>query len=141
VRIPLTGVAVSGTAPLSATRVAEVVRTVLRGERRSAFVSVTFVGRDRMRQLHRSFKGRSAVTDVLAFALPGLGRALAGDIYICPWFAARQARRYRVRLREELVRLVVHGTLHVLGWDHPEGNGRTESAMWRRQERYVAALT
>jgi probable rRNA maturation factor len=34
----------------------------------------------------------------------------------------------------------VHGTLHALGWDHPEGPGRTRSAMWRRQERYVEAL-
>jgi ssRNA-specific RNase YbeY (16S rRNA maturation enzyme) len=41
---------------------------------------------------------------------------------------------------EELVRLVVHGTLHVLGYDHPTGPGRTRSAMWRRQERYVRRL-
>jgi len=42
---------------------------------------------------------------------------------------------------EELVRLAVHGTRHVLGFDHPEGPGRTRSAMWRRQERYVRRLT
>jgi ssRNA-specific RNase YbeY (16S rRNA maturation enzyme) len=35
---------------------------------------------------------------------------------------------------------VVHGTLHALGRDHPEGLARTRSAMWRRQERYVEAL-
>ncbi|PYO91296.1 MAG: hypothetical protein DMD66_00070, partial [Gemmatimonadetes bacterium] len=44
-------------------------------------------------------------------------------------------------LRTELLRLAVHGTLHVLGYDHPEGPGRTRSAMWRRQERYVRRLT
>jgi probable rRNA maturation factor len=43
-------------------------------------------------------------------------------------------------VRQELIRLVVHGTLHALGREHPEGDGRTSSAMWRRQERYVAAL-
>jgi probable rRNA maturation factor len=42
--------------------------------------------------------------------------------------------------REELARLVVHGTLHVLGWDHPETEDRTRSPMWRRQERYVDRL-
>jgi probable rRNA maturation factor len=94
-----------------------------------------------MRLLHRRFKGRPGVTDVLAFALPGLGGALAGDVYICPWQAARQARRLRVPLRQELVRLVVHGVLHVLGWEHPEDDRRVGSPMWRRQERYVAALT
>ncbi len=43
-------------------------------------------------------------------------------------------------LDEELVRLAVHGNLHVLGYDHPEGPSRTRSAMWRRQERYVRRL-
>lgn len=135
-----TGIAVAGTAPLSAARVAAVVGTVLRRERRSAFVSVTFVGRDRMRRLNRTFKHRGGATDVLAFALPGLGGAIAGDVYVCPWYAARQARRYGISLREELIRLIVHGTLHVLGWDHPEDEMRTRSPMWRRQERYVAEL-
>jgi ssRNA-specific RNase YbeY (16S rRNA maturation enzyme) len=39
-----------------------------------------------------------------------------------------------------LLRLVVHGTLHTLGYDHPEGTTRTESKMWRRQERIVARV-
>ena len=134
------GVAVAGNALLPAESAARVVREVLRRERRRAFVSLTFVGRDRMRALNRRFKDRPGVTDVLAFALPGPGGALAGDVYVCPWYAARQARRHGVPVREELVRLIVHGTLHVLGWDHPENDGRTLSPMWRRQERYVAAL-
>jgi ssRNA-specific RNase YbeY (16S rRNA maturation enzyme) len=40
-------------------------------------------------------------------------------------------------LESELQRLVVHGVLHVLGYDHPEGSGRTRCAMWRRQEAYL----
>jgi ssRNA-specific RNase YbeY (16S rRNA maturation enzyme) len=54
--------------------------------------------------------------------------------------AARAARRRGLPLRQELVRLVVHGTLHVLGWDHPDDDSRLGSPMWRRQERYVARL-
>ena len=54
--------------------------------------------------------------------------------------AEREARAQGIPRREELIRLVVHGTLHALGRDHPEGAGRTRSAMWRRQERYVEAL-
>jgi probable rRNA maturation factor len=136
----LTGVAVTGRSPLSPQVAAGVVRAVLSWERRRGLVSVAFVGRDRMRGLQARFKGRSRSTDVLAFALAGPGRQLVGDIYVCPWVAARQARRFRIPVREELIRLLVHGTLHVLGWDHPEGDGRTRSPMWRRQERYVGRL-
>jgi probable rRNA maturation factor len=134
------GVAVAGRSPLAADRVAGLVRAVLRREQRAAFVSVAFVGRERMRALHRRFQRRPGVTDVIAFALTGPGGTLAGDVYICPWAAARAARRHRIPLRQELIRLVVHGTLHVLGYDHPEDQSRTASPMWRRQERYVAAL-
>lgn len=133
-------IAVAGRAPLAPARIIHAVRAVLSGERRRATISVTFVGRDRMRNLHQRFKGRAGPTDVLSFALPLPGGALAGDIYVCPWVARRQAARFRVPVREEVLRLVVHGTLHVLGWDHPEDAGRTDSEMWRRQERYVKAL-
>ncbi len=119
--------------------VRRVVDAVLAGERRRARISVTFVGRDGMRQLNRAYKQHDRPTDVLAFALRGPG-GVVGDIYVCPWVARREAAARRVPLREELVRLVVHGTLHVLGYDHPENGRREHSAMWRRQERYVDAL-
>ena len=133
-------VAVAGRSPLGAARTADAVRAVLRGERRQAVVSVTFVGRDRMRALHQRYKGEPRVTDVLAFELPQPGGRLAGDVYVCVWQARRQARAHRVSAREEALRLVVHGTLHLLGWDHPEDDTRDQSAMWRRQERYVRSL-
>jgi probable rRNA maturation factor len=120
--------------------VRRVVESVLDGERRPALVSVTFLGRDAMRRMNASHKGRDQPTDVLAFAMTdGAGRTV-GDVYVCPWVADREARARGVPLREELIRLVVHGTLHALGRTHPEGPARTRSAMWRRQERYVGAL-
>lgn len=128
--------------PLPDTRVRQVVSAVLQGERRRAEVSVTFLGRDAMRRLNASSLGRHYPTDVMAFPLTAPSGALIGDIYLCPWVAARSARRHRIPLRQELVRLVVHGTLHVLGWDHPEDAvARVASPMWKRQEAYVAALT
>ena len=69
------------------------------------------------------------------------GGGVTGDVYICAAAARVYAREHRVSLSDELARLVVHGTLHALGYDHPEGFGRTRSAMWRRQEGYVKALT
>ena len=93
-----------------------------------------------MRRLNREYTGHDRSTDVLAFALPQPGGALLADLYICPREAAREARARDLSVRQELMRLVVHGTLHAIGYDHPDGPGRELSAMWRRQERYVGAL-
>ena len=129
-----------GRSPLAPPVVRRAVRAVLRGERTSARVSVTFLGPVRMRRLNRQFKGHDRPTDVLTFSLPQPDGGLLADLYICPREAAREARVRDLPIREELIRLLVHGTLHALGHDHPEGAGRERSAMWRRQERYVEAL-
>jgi probable rRNA maturation factor len=126
--------------PLSRALVHRVVQAVLRSERRDALISITFLGRDSMRRLNAEHKGRDQPTDVLTFALAGPSGQAVGDVYICPWVARQEARARGIPLREELIRLVVHGTLHTLGREHPEGRERTRSAMWRRQERYVEAL-
>jgi len=131
---------------------------------RGARVELTLLDAAAMRRLHRRVTGRHALTDVLSFALPQPDGTLLGDVYICPAAATRWVdnghRQPRSAARvgpasrpsrpagpagagqvaEELVRLAVHGTLHVLGYDHPEGPGRMRSAMWRRQERYVRRL-
>jgi probable rRNA maturation factor len=120
--------------------VERITRSVLQGERRQARISVTFLGPARMRALNLEWKGHDRPTDVLSFALPGPAGELMGDVYICPAVARSQAARFEIPAREELIRLVIHGTLHVLGYDHPEDAGRTRSKMWRRQERYLKAL-
>ena len=126
---------------LSPASAADLARRTLRAEGvRDAVVSLAFVGRRRIRSLNHRYLGHDRETDVLAFALPGAGGVVVGDIYCSPDAAARAARRYGVTEREELRRLVVHGVLHVLGHDHPEGDGRTRSAMWRRQETLLRRL-
>lgn len=93
-----------------------------------------------MRRLNREWLGHDCPTDVLSFSLTHPDGATSGDVYICPTVAAEAARERAISSREELIRLVVHGTLHVLGHHHPEGSGRMRSVMWRRQERYVKAF-
>ncbi|MBI4501160.1 MAG: rRNA maturation RNase YbeY [Gemmatimonadetes bacterium] len=116
------------------------VAAVLDGEGTGpATVSVTFLSVPRMRALNRRSLGHDRATDVIAFRLSH-GAVVTGDIYICPAKARAAARELDLPEREELVRLVVHGTLHVLGFDHPAGVRRVDSPMWRRQERYVRRL-
>lgn len=102
-------------------------------------VSITFVADDEMRELNRTYLGRDRPTDVIAFEL-GEPDRLLGDVYISPEQALRAAAEEGEWPRTEFIRLVVHGTLHVLGHDHPEGADRWESPMFELQERLVHGL-
>ncbi|MFQ5536656.1 MAG: rRNA maturation RNase YbeY [Gemmatimonadota bacterium] len=101
--------------------------------------SLTLVDDDAIRELNRRYLERDRPTDVIAFSL-GEPEAPLGDVYVGMEQARRQADEAGVLLEEELVRLAVHGTLHVLGWDHPEGGERVESEMFRRQEALVREI-
>lgn len=104
-------------------------------------LSVALLGDDAIRALNRDHLGHDRVTDVLAFALHGRGEPVLGDVYLGVPQARRQAAEADVTEAEELVRLAVHGTLHVLGWDHPAaGPARLRSPMWTRQEELVAEV-
>jgi probable rRNA maturation factor len=129
--------------PIARGRLEAVARSVLRAEGVThALLSVTFVTRSAIARLNRRFLQRRGGTDVIAFALrPTRARAACvGDVYIAPDVARRNARAYGVGLREELMRLVIHGTLHVLGYDHPDGAARASSPMWRRQEELLSRV-
>jgi probable rRNA maturation factor len=122
---------------LAARTVRRVVDCVLSGERiEPSRVTVTFMSVARMRGLNRRTFGRDCATDVISFGMKHDANLVA-DIYVCPHVARRSARRYGASAREELIRLVVHGTLHALGYDHPAGINRVTSPMWKRQEAYV----
>ncbi len=127
-------------APVAARRMADTSRYVLRAEGvRAAMVSVTLVSVSAMARLNRRHLRHEGATDVISFGFaPAPGVGVIGDIYVCPDVARRNARSAACGVREELLRLIVHGTLHVLGWDHPEDGARESSPMWRRQERLLA---
>lgn len=117
-----------------------VVRTLEEERCADAEISVALLTDDVMRDLNHRYLGKDRTTDVLAFSL-GDGDEVIGDVYVSFEQAGRQADELGIALDEELVRLVVHGTLHVLGHDHPEGDERDQSAMFVLQERLVRELT
>jgi len=129
--------------PLSRARAQRVVESVLRAEKvRGALVSVAFVSNRSIGAMNAKHLAHRGVTDVISFGFdrPTKRHPVVGDIYVAPEVAARNAKSRRRPVREELVRLLVHGTLHVLGYDHPEDAERESSAMWRRQEQLVRRL-
>jgi probable rRNA maturation factor len=101
-------------------------------------VTLRLVGDGEIRELNRSYRGRDAATDVLAFAIREgpAGEALPsllGDIVISVDTAARQARG---SLSAELLDLFAHGLCHLLGYDHQ--SDREETEMNARARRLLA---
>ena len=101
-----------------------------------AMLSLEIVGDGRMRRLNRTFRHRDKTTDVLAFATregPGPPSLLLGDIVISLHQAIRQAREHQQDIDHELVVLLIHGVLHLCGYDHERSEG--EARWMARRER------
>jgi probable rRNA maturation factor len=97
-------------------------------------LSVSFVDETEMAGLHVRYMHEEGPTDVLSFPLDEVddrGVRLLGDVVVAPSVAARNNPSDPAG---EIRLLVVHGILHVLGYDHEEDGERAE--MWARQERY-----
>jgi probable rRNA maturation factor len=112
-------------------------RDTMRGEGiERAELSVSFVDQDEIAGLHERFMDEAGPTDVLSFPLDDIGEEregvrLLGDVVVAP---AEAARNNPDDPGAELRLLLVHGILHLLGYDHEEDGARTR--MWERQERY-----
>jgi probable rRNA maturation factor len=105
-------------------------RTLVAEGKDSGELSISFVTPDEMAQLHEQYAGEPEPTDVLSFPLDEDG--LLGDVIVCPDEAQRNNPQNSVG---ELRLLVVHGILHLLGYDHEEEDGRR--VMWEKQEIYA----
>ena len=111
--------------------------TALEMEGAAGDITVLGAGPDHIQQLNRDFRNVDRVTDVLTFpsregeALLGSPDGYLGDIMICRSRAVEQAQEYGHSLSRELAFLAVHGTLHILGYDHM--NEAEEQVMRSRQ--------
>ncbi len=122
---------------VSLERARKVAILALESERvKNAMISIVFVSAPKIALMNSEYLRKNRPTDVIAFGFGSgsKGGAVVGDIYICPDVARKNASDENVTLREELDRLVIHGILHVLGYDHPESERRTASPMWKKQE-------
>ena len=84
-------------------------------------VEINFIKDSDIKKINKTWRGRNKVTDVLSFAwqeTPGLKSEQLGQIYIAVGQIRRQAKAYGVSFTEELSRLLAHGLLHLVGYDH-----------------------
>jgi probable rRNA maturation factor len=111
--------------PARVRRVLSRAAGALGGEGRE--VSVCFCGDRRMAGLNRRWRRRNGPTDVLAFPSGETDARFLGDIVISVPYARRQARRRGESPSRELDRLLLHGYLHLLGYDHETDNGEMDA--------------
>jgi probable rRNA maturation factor len=104
---------------------------------RDARVTVRIVGRGEARALNRDYRGRNHPTNVLTFVMRERPR-LEGDLALCAPVIAREARSQHKSTAAHYAHLVVHGVLHLQGYDHQRE--REAQAMERRESRIVTRL-
>jgi len=113
----------------------------------SGELGILFVGDRRMRDLNRRYRGKDRTTDVLAFTMrqsitphpPALMPVMLGDVVIAVPTATRRAKQWHRSLDEELTVLLVHGILHLCGYDH-ERNEKEARRMHRREQMILRSL-
>lgn len=124
--------------PLSKKRLLRTAEIVLKRVRRpNGSVSIHCIGDDRMHTLNRVYRGIDRPTDVLSFAAgEGIMKKESGeeigDIFLSIPYLERQARRVGVPVEEECMRMLIHGILHAVGYDH--GKKKDAAIMFALQE-------
>ncbi len=103
----------------------------------SSELSILFTTDEEIQQLNSQYRGKDAATDVLSFPLvdkddPVAEDLMLGDVVISLETAERQALELEVTFQEEVLRLLVHGLLHLLGYDH---ENVSESEVKRMQDK------
>ncbi len=128
-----------------ARRLAALALTAAKGKdfSKACELSLVFTGDGPVRRLNRQYRGKDKTTDVLSFSLlegkrlrSGMGATkVLGDVVISLPQAKRQAREAGKTLKSAAAMLLVHGILHLLGYDH--GSRREEKRMFGLQERIL----
>ncbi len=117
----------------------EVIEETLRSEKvENSVFSIVFVDEGKIREINRDYRGKDSVTDVISFALEdvhdefSVGLRVLGDIFVCIPRMKEQAKSYGHSEKRELSFLIVHGMLHLLGYDHMKKED--EKIMFQKQD-------
>lgn len=115
---------------------------VLRNLKKTGDVNLWLIGDRRMRRLNRENRGKDSSTDVLSFPLASAnfvgGTEEWGDIFLCVPQIERQAKELSISYKEECTRMLIHGVLHLLGYDHVFQ--KEAKVMFALQEKFLKQL-
>jgi len=127
--------------------VKKIVGAVLSKEGRKGDVSIAFIGPGRMRKLNKKYRKVNRATDVLsfserevefgAFAIGDIKKSgTLGEIVVCPREILKVSRRGGAEFQKEISRVLIHGALHLLGYDH-EQSEKESDIMKKKEEEYL----
>lgn len=124
--------------PWTENEIKKVFKIIQNKTKKSGELEVNIVGDEEIRNLNFRYRGKNKVTDVLSFAWQEdkiIKTPKLGQIYICYPQIVRQAKQFAARTREEFVRMLAHGFLHIIGYEHIK---KKEAAkMFKIQEEIV----
>lgn len=107
---------------------------VLRGEKaKNPGLSVAIVGPKRMQELNKKYRKKDKVANVLSFEE---GEVSLGEVVICPQEVRKDAKKYGILFERALAWMLIHGILHLLGYNHEEG-GEEAQKMEKKENYYV----
>ena len=124
-----------------------VAETVLKEEgAKESNLSIAFVGKDKIKELNKKYRQKDEATDILSFGSILKNKPFyffaeqrnfydrLEEIIICPEIVKKNARQYNSTFKEELIRVLIHGILHLLGYDHEKSKKMAEEM--RKKENY-----
>ena len=115
----------------------KVAKKVLKAEKKEdSALSIVFVRSAKMRKLNLEYRKKNQPTDALSFSESSNEESYLGEILVCLPEVRNNAKIYNQKLEQELKRVLIHGILHLLGYDHE----REGSKMMRKQENYLSHL-
>jgi len=125
---------------IDAKRLEAVAKKVLKSENiKLKGLSIVFLGKAEIKKLNEKYREKNQPTDVLSFSqnydFPFLKEDL-GEIVICPEQVAKNAKGAKEEFERELVRVLIHGILHLLGYEH-EKSAKEAAEMEKKQEYYL----
>ena len=122
-----------------------VAKNVLKGENRGTEnISVAFVDKSKMREINKKYHGEDKPTDVLSFSnVEGLKFSVPeeglGEIVICPEVVEKNAKKYGMLEKNEMMKVFIHGILHLCGYNH-EKSEKEAGEMENKQEKYLSKV-
>ena len=119
---------------------ARVAKNVLKGEnRKRENISIAFVSTLEIQKINKKYRKKDKPTDVLSFEKILDFKKGFSEIIICPEFVRKKARYSRLHFKKELSKMLIHGILHALGYDHEKSSKEAE-IMEKKQNYYLSQI-